>query len=92
MEKAKRIKWKEMLLYEKVCAVLVNVFFMAALSLIVLDFIYDIRLLSKLSSLFIFLELICECIANFRTNKKLYTVLIVIESIILVLALIRIFV
>lgn len=92
MEKIKRIKWKDMLLHEKICMVLVYVFFVVALSMIILDFIYDNRLLSRLSSLFIMLELICGCIASFRTNKKIYTVLIVMESIILVLVLIRIFV
>lgn len=93
MEKIKNIKWKDKLLYERIFTVLVIVFAITALTMIAVDIIYDNnRLLSKLSSLFIILELISGCIANFRANKKLYTVLITIELLILILSLIRIFV
>ena len=92
MEKVKNIKWKDKLLYEKTFTVLVIVFAIATLAMIILDTIYNNRLLSRLSNICLILELISVCIANYRLNKKIYKVLIFVELIFLLLTLIRFFV
>ena len=88
MEKAKSIKWQDRPLYEKISIILVIIFALAGLTMIILDTIYRKTLYSKLANIFIYLELISVGIANYKINKKLFTFLIIIESILLILTLV----
>ena len=87
MTQHKLPKWNERTLLERIFTCLVVLFGILAITAIILETV-EVNIYNKLDSIFLYLELICIGVINWKHNKTLAIFLIVMCGIFLILAII----